>query len=334
MAYLSSGISPSYGIFWAFLSWTIPFWIVVQIVLCCVTSSKYRLLQIIQFILLVLYLPFLWATYQPFGTNTLPTQTSSKAFSVLSYNVHVFNSYPILQQQKPHAAKEMRAWVTNNQAEIQCFQEFFNANASPEFDMIRQLAINRNYHYHASSGDLEAKNGYFGLIILSKFPIVRRGELPFEKRESNYQACIWADILHGKDTIRIINVHLESFILSGALDIQEILPALAKGFTKRAKQIELLTHFLAKTPYKTILTGDFNDLPYSYSYQALKRYLYNAFESCGAGFGTTHASVGNLPRIHIDNQFYGKGLKCTGFRTFYEQTSSDHAPIQASYEVP
>lgn len=344
LGYCSSGISPRYGVFWAFLSWTIPVWAVLQASCFVFFVGKLffaslppaRFTQIgatLSGLACLLFLPFGWATYRPWGNNTLPTDSAGKAFRVLSYNVHVFNSYPILQARNPHASTRMRAWVGKHTADIQCLQEFYHVTGSPEFDMIQQLATARGYDFHIGNAKaLHTPTGYFGLVILSKFPIVRRGELPFPKRESDYQACIWADVVRGKDTIRIINVHLESFILSGSLDIEEVLPALATGFSERAKQVEMLTDFIAQTPYKNIVTGDFNDLPYSYSYQALKRQLYNAFETRGAGFGTTHASLGDLPRIRIDHIFYGKGLSCLAYCTHHAQTDSDHTPIEAVLE--
>ncbi len=340
LAYLSSGISPSYGVFWAFLSWTIPVLGIWQAsIFCVVLFVVYKQGRQVGKLLLsglacLLFLPFLLATYNPFGNNQLPEKLANNAFSVLSYNVRVFNSYADLEAEKPNSAAHIRAWVAKNEATIQCLQEFYHVKDSPAQDMIQALATKRGYYFHAGLPHLlDTPTGYFGLIILSKYPIIKRGELPFELRNSNYQAGIWADVLRGKDTIRIVNVHLESIVLHGEQSWSAIAASLSYSFSKRATQIKQLTDFVKKTRHKIILVGDFNDLPYSYTYQALKRQLYNAFEVCGAGFGFTHQGVGKFPNwLRIDNQFYGNGLTCLAYQTVHQQQDSDHLPIIAVYK--
>jgi len=55
----------------------------------------------------------------------------------------------------------------------------------------------------------------------------------------------------------------------------------------RRVQIEKLKAFIQRSPHPVICVGDFNDLPYSYAYQALKKDLHNTFEEAGSGFGFT-----------------------------------------------
>jgi len=337
LVYISTSISPKYGVLFAFLSWSMPFWVVLQASLFVVSVCFYKLPitdWLLNVLALFLFTPFVLATYNFWGNNKLLASPPIGAFSVLSYNVSVFNSYTNLETKKPHSSKNMRKWITENEATVQCLQEFYHVNGSPDFDMVKQLATQRGYAYHIGKTNLlNSPTGYFGLIILSKLPIIQRGELPFAHQEAYYQRGIWIDVLRGQDTVRIINVHLASVALNSEQDWYSVGKALANGFMNRAKQVECLTKFIADTPHKTILVGDFNDLPYSYSYQAIKRQLYNAFEMRGAGFGFTHEGFHSLPPIlRIDNQFYGKGLACLAYQTCYEQRDSDHTPIIGMYK--
>lgn len=343
LAYLSSGISPVYGVFWAFLSWSIPFWGILQLILFVglllrlpyTQDRKYaRKSCLLVGFLNILYLPFGWATYQPFGTNTLPTHLPKEAFSVLSYNVRVFNSYSLLEAEKPNSSHTLPAWAGRQDATIQCLQEFYHLEGSPKFDMIRKLGLARGYHYHTGAPEnITDSTGFFGLAIFSKLPIVRKGELPFKLPHKDYRLAIWADVLHEHDTIRILNVHLEPFVLNGSTNLAYLLPALARGFAERAKQTMHICNFIAQTPHKIIVAGDFNDLPYSYTYQAIKRQLSNAFEAKGAGLGFTHRGIRGMGvGLRIDNQFYSQGLTCLAYHTYHEQTDSDHLPILGIYK--
>jgi endonuclease/exonuclease/phosphatase family metal-dependent hydrolase len=80
-----------------------------------------------------------------------------------------------------------------------------------------------------------------------------------------------------------------------------------------------------------ILTGDLNDMPYSYSYQKLKKYLHSSFENGGRGFGFTFN--GRMFFLRIDNQFYSEGVTLNEFETHRNVKYTDHFPISADYSL-
>src|SRR5690606_27361039 len=135
-----------------------------------------------------------------------------------------------------------------------------------------------------------------------KFPILEKGKIAFDYRENNraLNTAIYTDILVGVDTIRIFNVHLHSMDLrvqhalstmasdTGVVNWSLMKDKLEYGFMKRGKQIKNIEKILLATKYNKILVGDLNDLPFSYTYQTLNRYLYNSFEEAGFGFGFTY----------------------------------------------
>ncbi|HEX8532431.1 MAG TPA: endonuclease/exonuclease/phosphatase family protein, partial [Cytophagales bacterium] len=94
--------------------------------------------------------------------------------------------------------------------------------------------------------------------------------------------------------------------------------------------IALVDRFVRESPHKVILCGDFNDIPYSYTYQRMRRQLRNAFEDAGSGFGFT-LNDDKLFFLRIDNQFYDKALNVHDFQTHRDVTYSDHFPISATY---
>ncbi|MFD1079843.1 endonuclease/exonuclease/phosphatase family protein, partial [Longispora fulva] len=114
----------------------------------------------------------------------------------------------------------------------------------------------------------------FGLAILSRYPIINSGSLDFPTQSNNN--AIYADILKGKDTIRIINVHLQSFSVKPDMDnleqkhTKKVFLGMGQTFVRQQRQMEIVIDLVKRTPYKMILMGDFNNTAYSYIYREIK----------------------------------------------------------------
>jgi len=93
-----------------------------------------------------------------------------------------------------------------------------------------------------------------------------------------------------------------------------------------------LIEFVEASPHPVICAGDFNELPYSFSYQMLKRHLRNSFEESGRGFGFTY-NGNTLSMLRIDNQFYSAPLRSVDFQTVDSVKFSDHFPLKGSYII-
>ena len=79
-----------------------------------------------------------------------------------------------------------------------------------------------------------------------------------------------------------------------------------------------------KSPYKTILCGDFNDTPVSYCYNRIENELIDAFIESSSGIGSTY--IGKFPFNRIDYIFYSNKLQSKEFKT-HNIKYSDHKPI-------
>ena len=149
---------------------------------------------------------------------------------------------------------------------------------------------------------------------------------------------IYADVLSGKDTIRIYNTHLESMSINVenvvntdrlAQSYKDTGYRLRSGFISRSQQINGLVKSIKQCGHKIILCGDLNELPYSYPYFSLRSVLDNSFEKAGNGFGFTFN--GKLFFLRIDNQFFSKDINVHKFMTHRNVDYSDHFPLMASY---
>ena len=272
-------------------------------------------------------------------------RVTKETFSVLSYNSNALGGYPSSPYSLKNVNKEtldFKKWILDQEAEIQCYQEFLNYNGGNDFDFV-QMFNDKGYQTYFSYDSTKGfRNVFIGTLIASKFPILRT-EVVIAS-ENGFNRVSYADLKIALDTLRIINVHLESMGLkpynpiksSGYESRKEstkiIFDKLREGVFERSRQIKILSDFIATSPYPVICVGDFNDMPYSYSYQFMKRRMKNSFEEVGTGLGFTYN--GNVLRVlRIDNQFYSAGVEAVRFETQNHIKFTDHFPIQGLYKL-
>jgi len=257
-------------------------------------------------------------------------KTERSGIKVITYNVQYFTGKKE-SDQKASASKIM-SFLNEQDADIICLQEtrlrknnIFNiANA------IKSLNSIEHYHYARSSTT-------FGQVTFTRYPILKMGEIRYEKSSN---MAIYTDVLIGSDTVRIFNVHLQSYkidprkydiIDSPGIDeekdikeIREIGSKLKRAFQMRAEQVREIKRYIDNTPYPVIVCGDFNDTPVSYAYQKLRGDFNDAFVRSGKGFGRTY--IGKLPSYRIDNIFYSDKFESYNFQP-YNFRASDHLPV-------
>jgi len=333
VVYASVLVSP--GQLWivGFLSMLIPFFLVFHLLGALWTINKLNRVFFYHLITLIIGLPFILVTFR-IHVN----QEGTEKFSVLSYNVRVFNNYAHLRNENFESSKKMVEWSVSDDSEIKCFQEFYNKNDSDIFNVVEKMRAAGWKHVYFKKLFIDRSKAEFGAVIFSKYPIVNQGAIYDD--EGKYQKAIFADIRYMEDTIRIYSIHLKSM----SIDVENVIDAeklsrsykqtvhrLRNGFVYRSGEVNLLARHISESPYPVILSGDLNDMPYSYSYFKLRNILSNAFEKAGNGFGFTYN--GKLFFLRIDNQFFSTSFQIHGFATHREIKYSDHFPIKGVYSI-
>jgi endonuclease/exonuclease/phosphatase (EEP) superfamily protein YafD len=295
------------------------------------------------FVPLVMFLAggiFLSRTYA-FNTtgDEVADSEAGKKFSVMGYNAHVFQKNSDWRTEPVRKdIRAMKAWIGDSGADVLCMPEYYDEDDSI-FDTGNYLR-KKGYKHAAYFHRRKYGKAYWGLVILSRLPIVASKDTVFEAQNGMIQA----DIKVGSDTVRLIGLHLYSMTLSLSKLVKQkemdgiesegriTFRKMKNGFTKRSEEFEALENWIASSPYPVIVSGDFNELPYSYIYGKLRGMLTNSFEEKGSGFGFTY---NHLPYfIRIDNQFYDeKHLSIHAFDTFSKVKYSDHYPIMGTYSV-
>jgi len=278
--------------------------------------------------------------------ETAPTIKNASAFplKVMSFNVRLFDLYNWMHNTETR--EKIFQFLAQESPDIVCFQEYYTSESREN---------NFNYNdtlkeiLHAPYSDVEytvtmQKLNHWGIATFSRFPIVNRHAVRFQKKDGNI--FIFSDIAIGTDTIRVYNTHLESirfrmqdykFIENLGTDVEQdevkgslgIISRLKRAFIKRELQVDILHRHISESPYPAILCGDFNDTPSSYTYSTLSKGLDDAFRESGSGLGKTYA--GAFPSFRIDYILYDPRLHSSGYRTIHEKLS-DHYPISCFIE--
>ena len=261
---------------------------------------------------------------------------------IMSWNVELFN----ILHHKDHPAKkqEIIDLINRYDPDIACFQEMVagdNKKAINYFpDILKALKFSDYFYSYGVKNDFD-KYHHFGIIIFSKFPIIRKQTL-VNKPDSYNSTFQFIDVLKGNDTLRIFNLHLQSLKFSQAnlnyldkgtvpsqgniSESKNIIYKIKLGVLKRASQADFIKDEIRHSPYPVIICGDFNDVPVSYAYEKIGDGLQNAFVEKGSGISRTFSSIS--PTLRIDNIFTDKKFKITGY-TRIKKSYSDHFPIIA-----
>lgn len=262
-------------------------------------------------------------------------------FSLLSYNI-MYADYNNYKREAPgKTVKGISETVVSLEADIKCFQEFYNDEKTYEFDLIRRTATKTPYYVymHSEKGNDRGK-GTIGLATFSRYPIIRKEEMYWP---TNNNGLLSTDIVVNGDTIRVINFQLKSMgirvnrMFDGGhklnrKETRTVFSQLKNGFSERGNEVGVLETWISRSPYPVIVAGDLNELPYGYAYGKLRRLLHNGFEEAGRGFGFTYRKI--LSFLRIDNQFFDPaGFRIVNFKTLNQYNYSDHYPVYGEYEI-
>ncbi|MBS1744310.1 MAG: endonuclease/exonuclease/phosphatase family protein [Bacteroidetes bacterium] len=274
-------------------------------------------------------------------------QKDSAQLRVMSWNVEHFD---ILEHRShPERKLQMLNIVKEYQPDIACFQEMVASdqyasaiNYLPDF--MEKMGMSDYYYSYNSRLDFDNKH-HFGIIMLSRFPIINKQTITNNPMDYN-STFQYADIVKGSDTFRVFNVHLQSLKFSADNrkyiddpsmesedDIQKsksVIAKMKKGFLKRQLQSERIKQEMNKSPYPVIVCGDFNDVPNSYAYNTIGKGLKNCFTEKGSAIGRTYYSIS--PTLRIDNIFVDPKFAVQQYTTVKKKLS-DHFPVIADLDV-
>lgn len=262
--------------------------------------------------------------------NSQKPETENETVSIMSFNISNASFGYDKNKNTRQTKKEALIDFLNQykKMDILCVQEV----GEYAYDILKKNFPKHQLYYKEK-----------GAVILSKFPIVNKGEIDFGTKTNS---CLWADLALEGETLRVYSIHLQSNQITKETeklanqkeidekqawyDIKGILRKFRNKHIHRSKQAEKIAEHAKKSPHNIVLAGDLNDPPQSYTYKVFSLLGIDAFKEKGVGIGTTFA--GKIPLLRIDYIFADKDLKVNDFSIIKERYS-DHYPITATIEV-
>lgn len=334
-------VSPEKVWQFAFLGLLFPYILLINLlflVFWIVFKKRYFLISLFVIILC-------WNNLGRFIQFNLPgrrPQGNKAVVKLLSYNVRLFDFYNWLNIRSAH--ESILDFVQKEEAGLICLQEFLTLEGSSfSEDSIKKL-LHLNSYAHIYYTHVASDGKSLGIATFSSYPIINKGVIEFTGTRN---ASIYSDIKIDDDTVRVYNCHLQSTQLQKddynlfdsiilnyntrhLLEIKNISYRLKDAYIKRARQSETLSRHIKSSPYPSIVCGDFNDTPVSYTYHKLRDGLKDAYLESGTGIGNTY--FGNFPSFRIDYILHSKSLNTMDFKT-KKIKLSDHYPIICHFFV-
>ena len=243
-----------------------------------------------------------------------------------TYNVAAFSN-----ETSGFKSGDILAEMKKNSVDVLCLQEYRDHSG----DRLNSDAYKDYFPYF--------KFGHDDMIIYSRYPISQSEAIDFGDTNNS---AMWADINVNGHMIRVFNAHLETtgfnrtmrkvakMELQG-LTVKEnaIIKAIYGNYTMgmiiRSRQCDKVAQQIEESQLPVILCGDFNDVPYSYTYNRMLGDLVDGFKECGKGFMSTYRG---RKKFRIDYIFHDKLLKGV---SYYKQelSYSDHNPVFMKIEL-
>jgi endonuclease/exonuclease/phosphatase family metal-dependent hydrolase len=319
-------IEPLQHWWFSFLALGYLFFLIFSMLIGCVFLMSKKIYFLIPFVFLWFSYP---ATKSVFNINFFANENKSGALDLMTYNVKNFDLYD--WNKGPNTRLKMLQLLRNERPTILCLQEFYSSDKKNKFNNEKYIADSLGYpFYQFNKMFVVDTTEAWGLAVFSRLPIVNEGLIKFKKARIN--GAMFVDIVFELDTFRVYNLHLQSFHFGNTdyalfenetqtadrlKDAKGMFSKLKFAFIERGKQVA------------TIVCGDFNDSPISYSYHQLSKNKKDAFVEKGAGFGRTFNTKTFAYRI--DHVLLDSVFKVKSYRVIPKKLS-DHFPVVISFD--
>ena len=266
-------------------------------------------------------------------------QRGDNSIKILTYNVGHFalgNRAAFSGEEgKVACADSVVKFILDSDADVVCLQEV----SLPGECEVTKFFEKRLPGYNAGYFMFLTDNGSYGNVTLSRFPITDKGKLTFDKSSN---MAIFTDLKIGDGAVlRVYNCHFESYSISlsklkkSVTDKDEEMmweteEKMKKSIRRRPEQVDKVMSDIEGCTLETIVTGDFNDNPMSYTYNRLKKGRNDSFVEAGKGFGATYSFL--WPFVRIDYILYPSHFGAVSHSVPHVHYS-DHYPVIAEISL-
>lgn len=312
--YIAPHIAPSTFPYFGLIPIVYPLLVLGNLILILILFWRRTVYAILFLILSAGLYPPLTSTYQYFGEES----TLEPDFKMISYNAHYLKEEGFAE------------FFTKENPDLVLLQEVYWKNKSLE--KLKETAFADYYH------EKNVITQFF-----SKYPIIEFKQILTGKDGTTGYAA-YADIDTGQDTIRVINVYLESMLIDKSLvketlnqetaeeNSKKIGGKLTRGFLEHEKQIKEIAYYIVNSKHPVILAGDLNSVPNSYEYQQILYRLKDAYPTVGKSAGTSFHEF-KYP-MRLDYIFHSEEIVPVNYEVLRDVKLSDHYPVVGYFKLP
>lgn len=249
---------------------------------------------------------------------------SGHGFKVMTYNVRNLNK----NEQLPLVSVDstIMDFIIGESPEVLAVQE-------AHYAMRRSTRLDDVYPYKFVDFEYGVPHPKVINAMYSKFPIIKKAIIEFPESSN---AALYADIALPNDTVRVYNVHLQSFRVVPDVDYlqnegsDKLLKRIGRSLRLQEKQARLLQESLESSPHPVLLLGDFNNTQFSKTYRLMREGLNDSFLEKGNGVGGTF-ELFDLP-VRIDYILADDHFEIERHQNYLLRLS-DHEPVVAQLRL-
>ena len=312
------------------LGMTLPFFLLANLVfLFFWIVFKWRMMWIPIVGFLLAYVPI--SIYMPLN---MVQDVPEGAIRLVSYNVCGYGG----NYKYDNGFEVVAKYLADQEADIVCVQEDVDTWRRYVFQKYQEFLP-----YNDTIVLVETPQSYNALGIHTRYPIVKRERIHYESLFNNGSAAWWLKV--GSDTLIVINNHFESCHLdtldrkqyrqmlrgemskdSAQAESKLLMLKLAEANAERSSQIRTVLRYVEDhSKYPTVVCGDFNDNPISYSRHAMGEVLTDCFRETGRGIGLSYNQ--KAFSFRIDHLFCSKDIQPYNCKIDSKMDASDHYPV-------
>lgn len=267
----------------------------------------------------------------------LPADMPDNVLKVMSYNVQGFSGSP----RYAGAFDKIFDYISWSGADIVCLQEAVMHSSA------YKARLDSLFEYGDTTliWDGTIRNG---LALYSRYPILRKERVRYTSPANGSVAYY---LLVEGDTVIVVNNHFESNHLSpddrrmykemlkgevekdtAKAESKKLIFKLAEAVAMRGPQADSVHAYIeAHSNYPTIVCGDFNDNPISYTRRTVAKGLTDCYVATGRGIGVSYNQKGFF--VRIDNIMCSQHLTPYNCKVDNKIDASDHYPIYCWLEM-
>ena len=250
-----------------------------------------------------------------------------KSFILIAITVLTWNTGRMGEFKKPEK-NEVIQYLMSQDADVICLQEV-DVYKDAQFLTLPEVrqTLSKKYPYSYIDFSVYNKRHQYGTMVWAKYPLINKQSIHYETQGNLSNRC---DMVVGKDTLRLINNHLESYKLESEdlKDVDRIEAKWKRAIPLRNAQARVVRREIEASPYPVIVVGDFNSVALSFAYWHISAGLHDAWnETHFWEWGATYEYKGI--GLRIDYILCSDPLKPVACEV-KETTGSDHKPVVAT----